>query len=246
MPAGVALGFTSTRRLRAAAPAMFTVLAFLASATATARADQPLWQQPVPVDRNPPFTASEPLTAISCPSASACLAFGIGGQILSSTDPAQALGSWSTTTLDAEHGSVQAASCPSTSLCVAVDGTGDVITSTDPFAPEPRWKVVKIDHASDGTLWSISCPTVSLCVTTDVQGDVLSSTEPTGGAGAWHTARVQGALPGRPPSGGLLGISCPTAKFCAAVDRLGEVFTTTAVTHSAPTNPPALAPGRAS
>jgi hypothetical protein len=82
------------------------------------------------------------LNAVTCPSASLCLAVGSRGALYVSTDPAS--GSWTGTTID-DFRELTWISCPSPSLCVATDSTGHVVTSTDPTAGPSAWAPTLID-----------------------------------------------------------------------------------------------------
>jgi hypothetical protein len=58
---------------------------------------------------------------------------------------------------------------------------------------------------------------------------VLSSTDPTGGSAAWHVRRVDTTKSPFDATTGsaFIGVSCPSAKLCVAVDDGGNVFSTT-------------------
>jgi hypothetical protein len=88
-----------------------------------------------------------PVTAMSCPSASACAGIDNNADPIVSTDPTAGSGAWFFTnvipstrtadgapTTDSLNG-MYGISCPTPALCVAVGQDRKVITSTDPFAP---------------------------------------------------------------------------------------------------------------
>jgi hypothetical protein len=186
-----------------------------------------------------------PLTGVSCPSASLCLAWGPRG-IESSSNPAGGAGAWTHTSLD--HGApVDSASCPTISLCVAVAGANSLLTSTNAGAGRAaRWKLTAahIDMSRStafgaATVTALSCPAVSLCVAVDSAGRVLTSSDPTRER-PWSVADVDprvetlpgvpaGAEPGlgaMPPTfadARLTAVSCPSVKLCVAVDEYGTI-----------------------
>lgn len=65
----------------------------------------------------------------------------------------------------------------------------------------------------------ISCASASLCVAVGEEGRFLYTTEPTGGIDAWQETQVTD-----PGPADLTAVSCPGEKFCAAVDKAGNVF----------------------
>jgi hypothetical protein len=176
------------------------------------------------------------LTAISCPSASLCVAVDSGGRALSSTDPGGE-GAWSSADADPVsyensgyhedvHDSLTSLSCPATALCVGGDNAGNVITSTDPAGDGRAWTITHVDPALQGDGYGvndISCPSVSLCVAVDgAASDVITSTHPTGGPSAWTVTRVGN------DTYALSSIWCPFLSLCVAADEgAGNVASTT-------------------
>ena len=65
-------------------------------------------------------------TAVSCASASLCVAVGWFGQLLTSTDPTGGAHAWSLTRPDGRR-LLEAVACPEVSLCLAVDDAGNVV-----------------------------------------------------------------------------------------------------------------------
>jgi WD40-like Beta Propeller Repeat len=166
---------------------------------------------------------ARPLTAVSCPSASLCVAGDEAGTILSSTNPTGGPITWSLAPV-LPNGSIGGISCPSISLCVAVGGQ-DMLTATDPSAGASAWTKTTLGQgAYAGT---ISCPSVSLCVAggggagIDGGAAVLTSTDPTGGAGFWSSVPVA--------AGDEIvdAVSCPSVSLCVAATNKGDVFTST-------------------
>jgi hypothetical protein len=175
------------------------------------------------------------ITALSCQSASLCIAGDDVGNILSSTNPTGGPTAWSIAPVLPQEtivGWISGVSCPSSLLCVAVDSAGDVLTSTDPTGGVGSWTTRPVQ----GGYWHISCPSVSLCVAGGVAGGgvnhvggaaaILTSTEPTGGASAWTSAQVA-------PNDAIVALSCPSVSLCVATTSQGEVLTSTDPTGGA-------------
>jgi WD40-like Beta Propeller Repeat len=165
--------------------------------------------------------------AISCPSASLCVADDRAGNILSSTNPTGGESAWNSTGVLSSPAS-GGFSCPSISLCAAV-GVSSVLTATDPSGGASAWMTAPIGGYPD--LGAISCPSVSLCVAGGGGPNILTiltSTDPTGGASAWTTASI-------PYGGRLSGVSCPSVSLCVATTNSEDVFTSTNPTGGAST-----------
>ena len=124
----------------------------------------------------------ERLEAVSCASASLCVATDDTGNVWTSTDPTHGAPAWTKTNIDGSEKILSGVSSPTESLCVAVDREGgDVLTSTDPTGGAGAWTMTEVDKH---TLFDVSCSSETLCVATDSYGNVLTSTDPTGDAGA--------------------------------------------------------------
>jgi hypothetical protein len=183
-------------------------------------ADSPFSWAPYNVD------SSNDLTAVSCASASLCVAGETGGNVVTSTNPTGGAGAW-----NGAHAStsgnyaIRGVSCPSPSLCVLVDAAGNVVTSTDPTGGAAAWTTADVVGA--GILSAVSCPSASLCAAVDTSGNVVTSTDPTGGAGAWNVADAGG------PGVGFSGVSCPSTSLCVVVGSGGSVVTSTDPTGGA-------------
>lgn len=146
------------------------------------------------------------LAAMSCPSASLCVAGDNAGNILTSTDPLGGPDAWSLAVADQGQGIV-GVSCPSVSMCVAADSAGNIFVSTDPTGGQRAWSQTKI--AQHGGLQGVSCASVTLCVAVGYGPIMFTSSDPGGGASAWSSARVG--------SGGDTGaVSCPSVSLCVA------------------------------
>lgn len=167
--------------------------------------------------------------AVSCPSASLCVATATGGEVVVSTDPVGGAAAWTGAKVPSVDG--YGISCPSSSLCVA-GGTNGVVVSTDPAGGAGAWSSVSVPGA--GTIHAISCPSTSFCVAGSTEG-VVTSTNPTGGSGAWTVADL--------PSTDLWGVSCPGASLCVGVGIIGELATSVNPTGGAGAWTLAKAPG---
>src|SRR4051794_27806350 len=131
------------------------------------------WGKPV-VASQPPFVQPGQLGAISCASASFCVAVDGTGGMVRSTNPGAVNPTWvQLAPIDPVEGcptvahvhcpaALSAVSCPSASLCAAVDGYGNVFVSTNPAAPDPAWAMTAIDGSTP--LVGIACASASLCV----------------------------------------------------------------------------------
>ena len=164
-----------------------------------------------------------PIAAISCPSASLCVAGDDAGNILSSTNPTGGADAWNS----AGVSSIRGVSCPSTSLCAAVDWS-NLLTATDPSGGASAWTTAAI--AGYPSLSVISCPSVSLCVAGGGGPTILTiltSTDPIGGASAWTSASIPF------DRGTLDGVSCPSVSLCVATTDRADVFTSTDPTGGA-------------
>lgn len=169
----------------------------------------------------------EDVNSLSCPTASLCVGVAVGGEILTSTNPAS--GPWqlihvSSVIGPSDPGTGQAyppdltgVSCPSTSLCVAA-AYDQLVTSTDPTGGTPAWDV---QGTNKFNIESVTCASESLCVGGDGIGDLVTSTDPAGGVSTW-SGQV-----GIDYLRDLDQISCPTNTYCVAGDNAGYVATST-------------------
>jgi hypothetical protein len=162
------------------------------------------------------------LTTVSCASASFCVAADTSGALITSTHPSP-IGSnplgltldpsaWSVThAVVPAANSFTALSCPSVTLCVAITRQGDVVTSTDPTGGVSAWKITRLTGPM--MLESVSCASRVFCVIGGASDSVFMSRNPAGGSSSWTETRVT-------PQGSeaIVGVSCPSAGFCVAVD----------------------------
>jgi len=150
--------------------------------------------------------------AVSCPSATECVAVGgdagLNGVASTSSDGGS---TWTQGGLEENEPELNAVDCPSTTLCVAV-GQGGAVQSND---GGQLWTSVSIP-TDNTTLLGVSCPTTSLCVSAGVSpgtagpfaGELLVSSD---GGTTWTVPTVPASL------GAIGSVDCPTSKFCVAV-----------------------------
>ena len=152
------------------------------------------------------------LSAVSCPTATLCVAVGQNGDRHQHEPDRRALG------LDVRDGpgvhTLDAVSCPSTGLCVASDGgTGNIASATNPSAGATAWSVADINGTQG--LSGVACSSPSLCVAGDFTGDMLSSTNPSGGLPAWQLTHVG--------TTSFTRFSCPASSLCVGGAPSGVV-----------------------
>jgi hypothetical protein len=149
------------------------------------------------------------LTAVSCPSASLCVAVDAAGNVL--TNPSPGSGGWSRAKVDANG--LKGVSCSSASQCVAVDAAGNVLTSTNPAGGESAWHARTVDL---GELLAVSCASEALCVAVDSSGHALSSADAYAANATWSFTPID--------AGQRVGaVSCALSGLCVAVDEHGNV-----------------------
>lgn len=174
------------------------------------------------------------LRAISCASASLCVAVGDNGDnirpepsdqavVVASTSPLG--GTWSVAPLPGRQ-SVSGISCPSAGLCVSGDSLGNLLVATQPTAGTGAWR--QIDGGGSVQITDVDCLSPGLCVAVDNNGDVLTSTNPDGGPGDWTFTNI---LPFPWVDGGapnhFFGVSCAARELCAIAANGGQIFTST-------------------
>jgi hypothetical protein len=180
-------------------------------------------RSPGPASATGALTSANPLLwDISCSSTELCVAIDDKGHAVTSTDPTDALPTWSAS----ETGLItpSAISCAATALCVAVNSNGAASITTDPMAPAPSWATMPVGPPH---VWieDISCPTASLCVAVDREGDALTTTDPAAAAPTWNAAPVDSRPV--PLSEHLSAVSCASSSLCVAVDTLGDAVVST-------------------
>lgn len=137
-------------------------------------------------------------------------------------------------TASAQQGVLTATSCPSVTLCVALPSNTPSVLVANPQLDSP-WVENIVDR--ENALADVACPSESFCAAVDSIGDVATSTQPANTLRPWTLTHIDGHLTdaqaagfykGSPPTlPQLNSISCPSASFCAAVDNVGNILTST-------------------
>ena len=150
--------------------------------------------------------------AVSCPSATTCVAVGGDGGLNGVASTSKNAGSsWTQGTMEANEPELNAVDCSSVALCVAV-GNGATVRSTDGGT---TWSSHSIP-TTNTSLLGVSCPSATLCVSVGVSpnangpyiGQLLVSSD---GGTSW-------TAPVLPDGVGALGsVDCPSVTFCVAV-----------------------------
>ena len=154
------------------------------------------WSAPTRVDGN----GEGNLLALSCPTATDCLALDGAGDLLT----------WNGTTWSAPtaefSGDPQALSCPSTTFCAAVGYQAGWVYSGG------AWTQMDL-----GNYWweSVNCTSATFCLAYDSQGD---TTEYNGSK--WSTPTQISAS-----YNGIQSLSCVSASFCLGIDGNGSTLT---------------------
>ncbi len=229
------------KRILIAACSAIALLAALAAPTDAATASKWTLRQLSPgLDR--------PLSGISCPSESLCVAVGGLDTLAFSQLPTGGAANWHVvnppypigpgkTCVEGEPhcpepgGRLNAISCASQNFCTVVSYEGFIYVSTEPTGGANAWSstVVNEAHASSAThLTGVSCPSPSFCAAVSggyhASGKVLTSTDPA--SGNWQALQLGSSLD-------LRGISCGTPSLCVAVAREGRIFVSTNPTGGA-------------
>jgi hypothetical protein len=184
-------------------------------------------EAPVPAD-----ATGASLSAVSCPSASFCVAVGNYSDTSGGNDTmllTRSDGSWTVANapLPADsaspaNASLDAVSCPSASFCIAGGNYVDRSGGQDPLLltwSGGSWTAAKgplpADSASpaNASLDAVSCASTSFCIAggTYTGGDTASLML-TWSDGSWTATQ-----PFTGHQGELTGVSCPSASFCTAV-----------------------------
>jgi hypothetical protein len=112
------------------------------------------------------------LTALSCPTASQCIASAnVNGALFLSQLNSGAI----TTSSQFSSAKYQLiVSCPTTTTCFASDGVGDVFYSGNPFSSSPSYSSAQLDGVARPT--SISCDSATFCAISDSDSSLLLGT----------------------------------------------------------------------
>jgi len=165
---------------------------------------------------------ANPLSSVSCPSISLCVAADADGSLVSSTDAAS--GSWTLRQVLRRPRydgyfpgySIGHVACPAITFCAATAGVGLLTSQTPSTGP---WIYRALTRQDVGSQSALACLTSALCLVADESGRIVISPQ-----GAGQVAAVQiGAPPSEVYKGdyiydNITGIACPTQAFCAATD----------------------------
>ena len=150
--------------------------------------------------------------AVSCPSATTCVAVGADGNLNGVASMSLNSGAtWSQGTVDVNEPELNAVDCFNASTCVAV-GDGATVRSID---GGKTWTSSTIP-SKDTTLLGVSCSTSTMCVSVGVSpsssgpfaGQLLTSSD---GGTSWTAPALPASI------GGLGSVDCPSSTFCVAV-----------------------------
>lgn len=228
-----------TFRLMTVVFAVVLVAGLGVAAPQLAAASAPAGSASLPAGWSGPFATGLPSVneqdSLFCLSSSSCMADSYYSSTVGGSQVAAYNGAgWSTTYTDTVYrcsgctGPVMSAiQCLSASLCHALDNQGDFLTYDG-----TEWTS---DYVNSDLYWgSLSCPTASFCIAGDAYGNVWSfnGTSWSGPTPIDSHGTVPGGDQVFPDS--LIGISCPSTSFCAAVDASGYVMTYDGTSWSTP------------
>jgi hypothetical protein len=151
-----------------------------------------------------PITVGQGVSWVTCVSKSFCAAVDYGGHVVFDRG-----GNWGAPALIDRGGSLTSISCSSTQFCAAVDKRGRAV-----LLHGTKWAPPKTIDSGGGGLNSVSCaPRTIFCVAVDTNNRALVFKK-----GRWSKPNKIDKG-GGVPNFGLNSVSCPTAKFCAAVNQ---------------------------
>jgi hypothetical protein len=194
--------------------------------TTTPLAGASAWSKPARVDSAAQAGGGPAgFTAISCPTASFCIAVdnAPNGQIAYTTDPAGPASAWTLTTVGSGV-LLDSVSCANATLCVV--GGSNIYYSTQPTGGPTAWKATAALSASNSVVSALACDTVKLCVGVGYGnagvGLSVGSSAPT--TTTWSQGLI-GADPPAPNAGLADSVACPKRNFCVAVDGASNAYT---------------------
>lgn len=165
---------------------------------------------------NEAYTPTYGVNAVSCVSASLCVAGQGAGFLRESTKPAST--SWGV--VSQGSAAMSASTCLSSSFCVVADKAGNVHVAPSKSSIESNtWTQTNVDGST--ALTSVACLSTSSCLAVDGAGNQLALAINSSGS---VTSTTKSDIDG---SNALTGISCPTSTLCAAVDSHGNLLVST-------------------
>jgi len=162
------------------------------------------------------YLASSGVDAISCPTASFCLAAeNAWGRFRYSTTPASSTWTQKEMAESTEGTAMKSVHCLSASFCAMADGKGNVyVANTAEKVQSATWTKTNVDGTT--AINGVACMSTALCIGVDAAGNTLRMTiDFTGKATA--TKRNPGG------TNEFTAVTC-TSSRCAAVDNLGVVL----------------------
>jgi hypothetical protein len=163
------------------------------------------------------FLPASGVDALSCPSASFCIAAENGwGRFRYSTSPASA--TWTLREMSGSEATtaMKGVSCLSSSFCAMADSKGNVhVANTAEKVQSTSWTKTNVDGTT--ALNGIACMSTTLCVAVDAAGNTLRLAINFLGT-ATATKRDIGN------ANELTAVTCPTSTRCVTVDNQGVIF----------------------
>ncbi len=157
------------------------------------------WSSPVVAD-----PGTNPVNAVSCASATSCVAVDQVGNSATYTS-----GSWAPINgFDPGHQATSISCVSATTFCAASDGSGNMFTSTNSGTSWTEFS------GADGTrhVYSVSCVSSSFCVAVDSLGNAVVYNGST-----WTGSSIDAGHH-------LTSVSCPSTTLCVAIDQSGNAF----------------------
>lgn len=155
---------------------------------------------------------ADALSGVSCPSQTFCAVVDTAGNVFTTSRPTAGAGAWHAADIESCavcYVGLTAISCPSRTRCVALDTSGNAFISSDPSGSPSTWRGVRVGRREYDTANAVSCAPGSLCLA-QADGDLFLSTRPFAGRRGWR--RMEAAA-----TAGFSGVSCASARLCAAV-----------------------------
>jgi hypothetical protein len=168
------------------------------------------------------------LRAVSCSSATFCVAAGASGELVASSNPTGGATAWGSIGAPGGPGILQSIACV-TGLCLTGNTGGNLLAAAEP-ASLPSWR--STNGGGSVQITGATCASASACLAVDNNGNVIVSTDPAGARPGWVSTNVRPYSESAeefasPQANGLFGASCPTVEFCALVGSRGAILTST-------------------
>ena len=203
-----------TRRTGFVLPAVGAIVIGLVGTLAPATSwasSRPAWSAPIRIEPASVAPDNVSVYGLSCATSRMCVATDAAGFAL-----VWSHGRWSRPQEAYRGGTLDSISCPSVSFCIALSSGGTAVTYDGRTWSQP----VRVGPSAS---YEVSCPTTSFCSGVGAPGLAgASSTIAMLEHGTWSSFQTSttGAVSDR-----LLGVSCPSATFCVAVNFDGHILT---------------------